>query len=250
MSSLVLVVVILGGTFGFMHFQRKKLKTQLAHLRAGELARRMGMQLTHGNPEFNLGCQSVLPAANNLGSAKGFLKQMAKSSFGGVLGAFELRMAGQPYGARAELVLYCKQDLEKGYSSDTITTSHDLRLTVYTRSAVAPFELFLRKEMTGLEIKRGDRRMPVQLLGDVTLDQRYQIESIDPGLPRRIAGAFAALPAHLPYVHVVGSGDQVSFAMTPGSVMAVAASLEQVLHVLASIAAVIEGRPMPGTLVA
>jgi len=250
MTSLFLCVGLIAGTFGFMYVMKKKLGTQLAHLRASELAARMGMQVTEGNPEFNLGCHSVLPSAQALGSAKGFLGQMAKSSFGGKLGEFKLRMAGQPYGAHSELVLYCKEELEKGYGEDTITTTHDLRLTVHARSAVAPFELALRKEMTGLEIKRGDRRMPPQSFHDAALDQRYVIESTDPALPSRIATALAALPPHLLYVRIVGSGDQVSFVMTPGSVNAVAASLEQLLHVLASVTAVIEGRPMPGMLAA
>ena len=250
MSSLLLIVVILGGTFGFMIWQKKKVGAQLAHLRAGELARRMGMQLTKGNAEFNLACQSVLPSAQALGSAKGFLGQVAKSSFGGKLGEFELRMAGQPYGLSTELVVYCKQELEKGYAEDTVITHHDVRLTVNVRSAVVPFDLALRKEMTGLEVKRGEQRMPAQSFRDAALDQRYVIESIDPTAPSRIAAALGALPPHLLYVHIVGSGDHISFVMTPGSIMAVTASLEQILHVLASIAAVLEGRPMPGALAA
>ena len=250
MSSLVLIVIVVGATFAFMHFQKKKMRTQLAHLRAGELAQRIHMQMTEGDPEFNLGCQSVLPSANNLGSAKGFLSQMATSSLGGNLGEFKLRMAGQPYGLDSELVLFCKQELDKGYTQDTITTRHDLRLAVRLRSAAVPFELRLREEMTGLETTRGDRQMPVQAFHDAALDQRYVIESVDPLLPPRLAAAIAALPPHLMYVHVVGSGDQISFVMIPGSVMAVAASLEQILHVLASIAAVIEGRAMPGAMAA
>jgi len=251
-STIIVTVVIVAATFGFMIFQRKKLATQYAHLRAGQLATRLGMQLLEGNPEFNPVTQSVQPSVQNTGSAGGFLRQMAASQVGGTLGEFKLHAAGQPYGHNAELVLYCRQDLETGLVQNTTTTWHDLRLTLHARHGVVPFDLRLRKEMTGMETRRRDDvpRMPAQSFGDPMLDQRYVIETPDPALPRRIAPALAMLAPHLIYVHLIGTGTQLSFVMTPTSVMASATTFEPILHVLASLAAIFEGQPMPGVLAA
>jgi len=104
--------------------------------------------------------------------------------------------------------------------------------------------------MTGLETRRRDDapRMPAQAFGDPHLDQRYIIETPDPSLPRRIAPALGLLAPHLAYVHVVAAGTQLSFVMTPTSVMCSATTFEPILHALASLAAIFEGRPVPGAL--
>jgi len=252
MSTLFVTGIIVAATFGFMFWQRKRMANQYAHMRAGELAKRLGMQLLEGNPEFNTVTHSVLPSVQNTGSAKGFLRQMAASQVGGTLGEFKLHMAGQPYGHNAELVLYCRQDLDTGFVQNTTTTWHDLRLTLHAYQQVVPFELRLRKEMTGLETRRRDdaRPMPAQSFGDPHLDARYIIETPDPALPRRIAPALNLLAPHLAYVHVVAAGTQLSFVMTPTSVMCSATTFEPILHALASLAAIFEGRPMPGALAA
>lgn len=250
MSTIFLMIAILGGTFGFMSWQRRKLGKQYSHMRAGELAPRLGMTLVEGNPEFNLATQSVQPSVQNVSSAAGFLNQMAATSVGGTLGEFRLHMTGQPYGANAELVLYCRQDYKPGYAQNVTTTWHDLRLTIRARGTVTPFDLRLRKETTGLETRRAadEQRMPVQSFGDPMLDQRFAIETYDPSLPKRIAAVLGPLSHHMIYVHITGAGDQVSFVMTPASVMAAAMSFEQVLHVLASIGAVLDGTAVPGAL--
>jgi len=109
MNQILLIAVVCGATFGFMFVMRRRLNTQYAHMRAGELAKRLGLTLVAGNPEHNLVTMSVQPAAQNTSSAKGLLKQVAVGQVGGTLGVFELRMHGKPYGAETELVLYCKQ---------------------------------------------------------------------------------------------------------------------------------------------
>jgi hypothetical protein len=247
MSTIVIAVVTIVGTFGFMIFMKKRINNQMSHLRAGEVAQRLGMQLLEGNPEHNLATMSVQPSVNNIGSAKGFLKQMVVAKVGGSLGEFRLRMAGQPYGLNTELILYCKQELETGVIEDVETTWYDLRLTVHARCAVVPFDLRLRKETAGLETRRDcdAPRMPAQRFGYAALDDRFVLETPDPGLPHRIANVIGTLSAHLMYVHLTGSANQLSFVMTPASVMATSMSLDQLLHVLVSLAAVFEGRAVP-----
>ncbi len=243
-STLVIAIVTIAGTFGFMYIQRKRLATQHAHLRAGQLAPQLGMQLVEGDPEFNLAIQSVQPSVQNIGSAGGFVKQMAKTQFGGTLGEFKLRMLGQPYGVPAELVLYCKQDYQPGMIENVTTTWFDLRLSVQTSMRLPPFDLRLRKETTGLEAREGEP-LPLTTFGDPLLDQRYIIAASDPAVPRRIATALGALAPHLLYVHIVGDGARISFVMTPTSVMCSAMSFAPILHALVSIAAALEGRPLP-----
>ncbi|MCW5808893.1 MAG: hypothetical protein KIT31_41460 [Deltaproteobacteria bacterium] len=249
-SQLFLVIAVVGGTFGFMFFMRRRLHTQYAHMRAGDVAARLGMRLVEGNPAHNLVTQSVLPSVQNTSSAKGFLHQMAATSVGGTLGEFKLHMVGQPYGAHAELVLFCREDYRPGLTENVTTTWSDLRLTIHARCAVAPFDLRLRKEMTGLEARRdGDApRMPPQRFGIPALDERFLLECPDPRLPGALAAALAPLATDVVYVHITGAGNQVSFVMTPTAVSCAAMSLERILHTLASIVAVFEGRPMPAVV--
>jgi len=250
MSTIIMIAVVCGGTFGFMIFMKKRLNRQYAHLRAGELASRLGMQLLEGNPEFNLATMSVQPGAQNVTSAKGFLTQVAAAQVGGTLGELKIHMAGQPYGINTELVLYCRQDLQPGFTEDVTTTWYDLRLTVHARVAVVPFDLRLRKETMHLPTRRDpeDPRMPAQTFGYAALDERYVIETPDPNLPKRIAHALSSLSQYLVYVHIVGAGNQLSFVMTPLAVNSSAMSIEPILHVLVALAATFEGRPLPAAM--
>jgi hypothetical protein len=250
MSTLVIAALTIAGTFGFMIFMKRRMNTQYAHMRAGEVAQRLGMRIVEGDPEHNLVTRSVLPSVQNIGTARGFLNQMAAAQVGGTLGEFKLRMIGEPYGAQAELVLYVREDLSPGFTHNTTTTWSDCRITIHARTGVVPFDLRLRQEMTGLESRRDcdEPRMPQQSFGDVALDQRFLIETHDPALPRRIAGALGPIAQGIPYVHVVGAGNHVSFVMTPQTVIASATCFEQVLHALVSIAAIHEGRAVPGAL--
>lgn len=250
MTSYLYILIAVGGCFGFMFFMKRRLNTQYSHLRAGELAPKLGMQLLAGNPEHNLVTMSVQPAIQNTSSAKGFLKQVATTQLGGQLGELKIHMAGQPYGANAELMLYCRQDYKPGFTENVTTTWSDLRMTVHARCNVAPFDLRLRDEHAGLETRRDDEvpRMPAQQFGDPALDRRFVIECLDPALPRYLAGVLGALSSVMAYVHVTAHANQVSFVMTPSSVNASAMSFEQILHALVSIAAMFEGRPVPGAL--
>lgn len=250
--SILYVVVIVGGTLAFMVVMRRRLNTQYAHMRVGPVVHRLGLQLVDGDPEHNLATQSVQPSVNNVTSANGFLNQIVKTSVGGSLGELKIRAVGQPYGVRSELVLYCRQELTPGLTETTTTTYYDLRLTAYARCGIPPFDLRLRSETRGLETRRVSDapRLPEQRFGDAALDQRFAIETADPALPRRIAGALAPIAHQLAYVHLVGEGDHVSFVMTPASVMAGALSFERVLHALAGIAALCEGRAVPAALAA
>lgn len=248
-STLLLAVITIAGTFGYMIFMRRRLHAQYAHMRAGELVPRLGLRLVEGNPAHNLVTESVQPAVQNATSARGLLTQVAAAELGGTLGEFKLHAVGQPYDTPAELVLYCRQELSPGLTCVTTTTWHDLRLTAHARAEVTPFELRLRTEHAELEARRADDapRLPARAFGDPGLDQRYLIATPDPTLPRRLAGALAPL-GQLAYVHLVGDGHQVSFVMTPASVNASALALEDVLRVVASIAALADGRPMPGVI--
>src|SRR5262245_1792912 len=229
--SIPMIVIILIGTFGFMFYMKRRLNTQYAHMRAGQAAQRLQMRIVEGDPEHNLVTQSVLPSVRNAGSARGFLTQMAATQVGGTLGEFKLRMLGEPYGAQVELVLYVREDFKPGFTENVTTTWSDCRLTVHARTAVVPFDLRLRKEHMGLETRQSceEQHMPQQGFGDVALDQRFVLETFDPALPRRIAAALGPILHVIPYVHVVGSGNQVSFKMTPQAVAASASCFEQVL---------------------
>lgn len=245
MSTVLLLVVTLGATFGFMAYMRKRVGGQTAHLKAGVLAPRLGMRVVEGDPEHNLATMSVEPSARNTGSAKGFVKQMAVTQLGGDLGAFRLVMAGATAeGAPTELVLSCRQDYEVGAFHDTIGTSYDLRLTVAARTTFPAFDIRLRAPRMGMEVASvfGAAPVPYASFGDPALDERFVIQCEDPTLARRIAPLLAPLLAQELYVHVVGTPGQISFVMTPASVNAAAFGFEATLGVLAQIGRALEGR--------
>lgn len=242
MSTIAFPALILFATFGFLIVSRRRLNQQLAHLQVGAVTARLGLQLIEGAPAHNLATQSVQPEAQNLGSARGFLKQMAATQVGGTLGETKIYAVGRPHGLQAELMLYCRQHLQPGFDSLTTTTWHDLRLTVHAPHALPAFDLRLRHETPGLPTRRGPDglALPERRLPDPALAERYLLTTADPTLPVRIASALAALQL-LSYVHITGSGNQVSFAMTPISVMSSASAFEQILHALTQIAAALSG---------
>jgi hypothetical protein len=251
MSSLAFPALIIIATFAFMIISKKKLNQKFAHLRFGDVAARLGLRVVEGNPAHNLATESVQPGVQNLSSARGLVTQMAAAQVGGTLGEVKMQAVGQPYGMAAELMLYCRQDLDPGLRKVVTSTWHDLRLTIHAQRALVPFDLRLRQEMNGLETRRAPDApaFPEQRFGDPVLDQRYRIEAADPYLPGQIGAALAPL-GQLMYVHIVVSGNQVSFVMTPVAVMSTAFSFEQILHTLAQVTAILEGRALPSAVAA
>lgn len=245
MSTIAFPALIVIATLAFLVLSRRRLNQQYAHLQVGTVASRLGLQLIEGAPEHNLATQSVQPGVQNLGSAGGFLKQMAASQVGGTLGETKIYAVGRPHGLQAELMLYCRQHLQPGLDRLTTTTWHDLRLTVHAPHALPAFDLRLRREASGLETRRApdDPALPEQRLPDPALAERYLLITAEPTVPARIAGALTALAA-LPYVHITGSGNQVSFVMTPVAVMSSAFFLEPILHALTQMTAALSGRPV------
>ena len=247
-STLFMALGITAASVGYMVFMRRRIAAQYAHTKLGELAPRLGLQVVEGDPAFNPVTDSVRPSVRNATSARGLLTQVAAANVGGTVGETRIRAVGQPYGNPTELVLYCREDLTPGLTTLTTTTWHDLRLSVQARRPIAPFDLRLRSETTGLETRRApdDPVLPEQALADPALAQRFVLTGVEPGLAARIGPALGPIAHGVAYVHVVGAGDRVSFVMTPTSVSVGALALEQVLHVLAAIAAALDGRPAPG----
>lgn len=240
MSNLVPAVLIILATFGYLWLSRRRLGQQYAHLQVGAVAARLGLRLVEGSAQHNLATQSVQPSVENLGSAGGFLKQMAATQVGGTLGETKIHAVGQRQGLRAELMLYCRQHLQPGLSRLTTTTWHDLRLTVHAPRALPRFVLRLRHETPGLPTRQSpqEAELPEQWIPDPRLAERYRLMSAEPDLAARIAGALTALQP-LAYVHVTGSGDQVSFVMTPASVMSASFFFEEILQTLTLLATVL-----------
>lgn len=236
----LLGIVACVGCVGFMFVFKKRLDTQYAHLKAGALASRLGMQMTKGSPEHNLCTMSVYPSANNLKSGAGWGKSMLASSFGGNIGVFELHMGN----SQAELSLYAKEDMQLGVYRQRTTTAHDLRLTRFARIP-SPFVLYLRNPMQGMEIQRPvEAGMPMQSFGDPRLDQMFVIEAHDPSVPQRIRPIVEQMMELSLYAHVDGSPRGISWVMTPAAVNYSSMYFEKLLPMLGQMASALEGRPV------
>src|SRR5262249_883930 len=83
--------------------------------------------------------------------------------------------------------------------------------------------------------------------GDAMLDQRYMLDAEDPNCPRYLMGAMHAF-AGCEFVHVTGAEGQITFHFSENALMMCMHQIGQILHGLASLACIFEGKPAPQIL--
>lgn len=172
---------------------------QFSQYRAGALAQRLGLQLTVGDPNFNL---FIRHAAVDVRRGPADNKPVH----------IEVRMQGTPNGVPLELVYLYRVEQETGFSTITWRTWFDCRMTAQAARPFPPFEMLSRTAPLGPIAQI--QALPPSPTGDAAVDATYLVATGEPGVARllgQVAGGLATFQNS--GVHLVGDGSRVAFVM-------------------------------------
>jgi hypothetical protein len=172
---------------------------QYSNYRSAELARRMGLSLVEGDPEFNL-----------------FIRQanvdVLRGPSDGRPVQVRMRAEGAPQGIPLELTYFYRVERETGIATTTWSTWFDCRLTARARKAFPPFEVISRNAPLG-PIAQTQALPPVQT-GNPQVDATYLVTTQEPGVARLLGEALATFATFQNSgVHLVGDGASIAFVM-------------------------------------
>jgi hypothetical protein len=185
--------------FAYRRTSIANLETQYANYRAGELARRLGLRLVEGDPQFNL-CAFDVPGKVRYGFTTTRTIDV------------RIRMQGEPHGVPLELIYSLQQESKSIYRTTTVTTHFDCRMTAYARQTFPPFEVLSRKAPVG-SIEQAHPIAPLPT-GNPAVDETYLVATAEPAMARLLGqsmGGFADFASG--GVHLWGDGRGVSFVM-------------------------------------
>lgn len=208
-QTIVMVIAMLGFAAYYMLVMRKRqvanLDQQHANFRASELAKRLGLRLVSGDPNFNL---FIFQAAAQVLSGPTDDKPID----------IDVKMQGSPGGVNLELVYLFKvtQKTDKSYLTNQIKiereTWFDCRMIAHTAQPFPPFEVVSRTTAMG-QIQQTMAVAPI-VTGNPTVDSVYLVATQEPGMAQLLG---QLLPAFAQFnqngVHLVGDGQTISFVM-------------------------------------
>jgi hypothetical protein len=167
--------------------------------RAGELARRLGLQLVAGDPAYNLFIREASAEIR-----RGATDDRAMN--------IEIRMHGAPKGVPLELSYHYRVEQESGFSSVTRKVWFECSMSAQAARPFPPFEVISRSTPVGPIAQT--QVLPQQHTGNPQVDATYQIGTSEPGIAQllgQVLGGFAEFANS--GVHLVGDGRRVSFLM-------------------------------------
>jgi hypothetical protein len=242
MESVWILGVLLVGAFMAWSMMRNRkamaqFKEDYKDFTAGALAERLALTLERGDASTNL-----------VFTGKGGWENQA----------FDIMIRGTAYGAPVDLVYYRKVSTHAKALGTETRFEYDCRITAYMQADVGRFEISIAKPSGFNQVQPYfEGGLARRSFGDAKLDAVLRIEADDPGIPMRLVPFLGAL-LPLNYVHVIGKAGQVSFVMTHGDcgtgMEMIGAgygfhAAPQLVHMLASIACTLDGRPAPGAFV-
>jgi len=186
-----------------MLIQRKKAAAtydqQFSNFRAGELARRLGLNLIEGDPNFNL-----------------FIRQASVDVMRGPTDKnpvnIQIRMQGEPHGVPIELTYLYRVEKKTGISTITWSTWFDCRMTAFSKQPFPVFEVISRATPAG-SIALTQALAPVST-GNPSVDASYSVGTREPAVAQILG---QALPNFSTFatagVHLVGDGNRISYVM-------------------------------------
>jgi len=172
---------------------------EYSNYRAGELARRLGLQLVAGDPTYNLFIRDA-----NAEIRRGASDDRALQ--------IEIRMQGAPQGVPLELLYHYRVEQESGFSSVTRKVWFDCSMSAQAARSFPPFEVISRTTPIGPIAQK--QALPQQQSGNPQVDATYQINTSEPGIAQllgQVLGGFADFANS--GVHLIGDGQRVSFLM-------------------------------------
>jgi hypothetical protein len=186
--------------FFFMRSRMKNMLTkgeaQNAAYRAGEVAKRIGLEVTQGDPNINFA----------------YARSLLTKGDGG-MPEVHVRLEGAPGGRHGEVVYYERKEVDTGFTSTTYTTYFDGHISVEVRAPFPEFEIVLRSPPSWVGSPKLKSSAPVQSFRDAALDKHYILRAADARVAPVIAEGMRSLMTQQ-FVHVYGNGKSVTFAFT------------------------------------
>jgi hypothetical protein len=216
---------------------QRKMKNATSSMRAGEVARTLGMTWVKGDPDFHLFADAP---SRGIGGA---LLAGTPLPYSGP--ATDILARGKLDGRMTELTFYAKLNAGiriGGVVGREIDVVRQCRLVIAPRTAVNDFELVLRSPQPGAEVERLFPALPEVMFGDHRLDQRYQLFTASPHIARSLARGLPVLDDQT-YVHVAGIDGRVAMSFTLGATYLFAGAPQVFLQKLDALARALEGPP-------
>ena len=172
---------------------------QYANYRAGELARRMGLNLVAGDPSFNVFIRQA-----NVDVRRGPTDKRPIH--------IEVRAEGAPQGVPLEFMYLYRVEQDTGFTQVTWRKWFDCRLSARARQPFPPFEVISKNAPVGAIAQR--LALPPMPSGNPAVDASYLVTTQESAMARVLG---ELLPSFATYqnsgVHLVGDGDTISFVM-------------------------------------
>jgi hypothetical protein len=209
-------------------------KNATSSMRAGEVARTLGMTWIKGDPDFHL-----FADAPSRGIA-GALLSGTPLPYAGP--ATDILARGVLDGRMTELTFFAKLNAGiriGGLMGREIEVVRQCRLAIAPQTPVGEFELVLRNPQPGAEAERVFPGLPAVLFGDGRLDARYQLFTGSPDLARSLVRGLSVLDDQT-YVHVIGGEGRVAMSFTLGATYLFAGAPQVFLQKLDALARALE----------
>ena len=227
-------LIIVFAFIGFWLFMRKKALAGHAQMeqkderaRVGEIAKRLGLSVVAGDPNFNL---MHTGRWKDLGDARGTTGHVSRPDI-------EVTLQGESGGRATQLIYVDKIRVQQDILSREIHRWFDARLIIKVRAPFPDFEIYTRNPN---EHARPEPQLALvpQSFGDAALDSQYILKTGDPRVGAAVAEALKSTPP-LWYTHFIGTDGTIAFRAVEHSAPLLG-DAEKILMVLDEMASAIE----------
>lgn len=199
----ILLPLLALAAVGFTLYQRtigvKNQEKRYARYRASELAKRLGLRLVEGDPNFNFLIQQA-----NVDVKRGPRDRRPIH--------ISIRLQGSRHDMPIELAYFYRVEQTTGFTEVVWTTWFECRLSVYARQSFSPFEISSRKTPAGLIVER--YTYPEVQTGNSQIDATYRVSTETPAMGALLGERLPPFAAFSNAgVHLIGDGAKVSYMM-------------------------------------
>ena len=182
--------------------QRRRVKQydqQFASYRASELATRLRLTLTAGDPTFNLFIQQAHA-------------DVARGPQDGKPIHIEIRMEGVPDGVPLSFQFLYRVEQDTGFTQVRWTTWFDCRMSARSQQPFPQFEVISRSAPLGPIAQT--LGLPAYPTGDPAVDATYTVHTQEPEMAKLLGQLLLSFAIFVNSgIHLVGDGQTVAFVM-------------------------------------
>lgn len=219
----------------------KAMVQKTEHMRAGAVARRLGLTLVEGDPNYHL---AMSQAEATVG--QGIAQQLKSSSpLATTLQDIRIKATGQPYNRPTQFSFDHKVELSAAIPvvGRTRTTTFGCSLMVSCQAQFPDFEVIGNLHSQQLEVNRAHAHLPPASFGNPMLDAQCKLFTQDPNFGPFLAQVISEC-AGQQAIHLYGSGGQLALGFEWWMMYGFADAAEQLQYLLESVACKLEGRPI------